>query len=159
MKTTRSTKLKDFQFRLLHMTLTTNREAFRFGLSQTEYCTFCKTEKEDIYHILLQCPVSKNIWDDLKSFLYVKTQIYLHFSNRDIIFGSYFFPFFELYNHIIMLTKQYLYASRCLGRLPDGMGLRNKIERDYKIEMMVGKAENQLNKVKEKWNPFFFTRR
>ena len=64
---TRSTKLRDFQFRLIHMTLTTNKEAFHyFKKVPSDRCTFCKTSQENIHHILLYCKVTKTIWNNCK---------------------------------------------------------------------------------------------
>ena len=90
---TRSTKLKDFQFRLLHMTLITNKELMLFGKTTSDLCTFCKKDKEDIYNILLYCPISKNIWKYLQTFLHSKTGICIKFEDKDIILGNEFSPF------------------------------------------------------------------
>ena len=152
---TRSTKLKDFQFRLLHMALITNKELFLFKISTSDRCTFCKTAKEDIYHTLVHCKFSKRIWAYLQTYMSEKTGITLQFSDNDIILGSNFFPFFQLYNHILLLTKQYLYACRCLAVIPATDVLKTKIEREYQIELSMGKFGNFVDKVIDKWVPIF----
>ena len=105
---TRSTKLRDFQFRLIHMTLTTNKEAFHyFKKVPSDRCTFCKTSQENIHHILLYCKVTKTIWNNLQAFITRKTNINIHLSDLDRIFGNSQLPFPNLFNHILILTRQY----------------------------------------------------
>ena len=152
---TRSTKLRDFQFRFLHMRVVTNKDRMIYGQITSDLCTFCKTDREDIYHLMLHCSFSKKIWHYLQSFLYSKTKIYITFDAKDIILGNEFFPFFQLYNHLIILTKQYLYACKCQEILPEGNILKSKIEQEYEIEKLVGKFENKVDKFKGKWGPIF----
>ena len=150
---TKSSKLRDFQFRFLHMRLVTNKERTLYGQIHSDLCTFCKAHQEDIYHLLIHCPISKNIWRELQSFLYTKTNISIAFEARDIILGNEFFPFYELYNHLIILTKQYLYACKCLVILPESSNLLRKIKQEYHIEKLKGSYDNNVAKVEKKWAP------
>ena len=105
---TQSTKLRDFQYRLIHMTLTTNKEAFHyFKKVPTDRCTFCKTIQEDIHHILLHCKYTKTLWNNLHAFIKQKTGVDIQLNDQDLLFGNNFLPFPNLYNHILILTKQY----------------------------------------------------
>ena len=135
-KCTRSTKLRDFQYRLIHMTLVTNKEAFHyFKKVPSDRCTFYNNCQENIHHILLFCRFSKTLWNDLHSYIVRKTGINITLNDKDLIFGNNFLPFSNLYNHIIILTKQYLYACRCLNVTPDFNSLLRKIDREYRIEL------------------------
>ena len=157
-KCTSSTKLKDFQFRLLHMRLNTNKDRFRFGQINSDRCSFCDLHEENIFHLLLTCEKSKKIWDVLQNFLYSKTNIHIIFSEQDLLLGSEFFPFFHVYNHLIILTKQYIYACRCKGNMPNEIALLAKIELEYEIEKRSIFGEKHLAKVKKKWEPIFDNR-
>ena len=153
---TRSTKLRDFQFRLIHMTLTTNKEAFHyFKKVPSDRCTFCKTSQENIHHILLYCKVTKTIWNNLQAFITRKTNINIHLSDLDRIFGNSQLPFPNLFNHILILTKQYIYACRCLNDLPDFNALERKIHREYKIELVNFSRENFGIDPNRKWDPIY----
>ena len=86
---TRSTKLRDFHFRLLHMTLVTNKEAFHyFKKVPNDRCTFCETHQEDIHHILLYCRFTKNLWSNLHTFIVDKTGVDLLLTDQDRLFGN-----------------------------------------------------------------------
>ena len=154
-KCTSSTKLKDFQFRLLHMRLNTNRDRFLFGQIDSDRCSFCDLHEENIFHLLMTCETSKEIWIFLQRFLYSKTNIHLIFSEQDLLLGSEFFPFFQVYNHLIILTKQYIYACRCKGIRPNGNVLLSKIELEYEIEKRSNFGDRHLARVKKKWEPIF----
>ena len=150
---TKSNKLRDFQFRLLHMAIITNKELIIFGLQVSETCTFCRNSREDTYHLILHCPVSQKVWSLLNSFLQEKTGISIKFSDKEIVLGSNNFPFYHLYNHIMLITKQYLYACRCLNLLPEFEVLKIKIERERQIEMAIARQKNKMQKCLIKWNP------
>ena len=149
---TRSTKLRDFQYRLIHMTLTTNKEAFHyFKKVPSDRCTFCKNSQEDIHHILLYCKHTKDLWENLHSFITRKTGVDIHLNDQDRLFGNNLLPFPKLYNHILILTKQYIYACRCLNDTPVFNALLSKIDREHRIELS-GNFETDPNR---KWDPIY----
>ena len=153
---TRSTKLRDFQYRLLHMTLTTNKEAFHYYKKvSSDRCTFCKNSQEDIHHVLLFCRHSRELWNHFHTFMTQKTGIVIPISDVDIIFGNKLLPFSDLYNHLLILTKQYLYACRCLNVTPDFNALIRKIDREYRIELTTYSNENFQKDPKRKWEPLY----
>ena len=153
---TRSNKLRDFQYRLLHMTLTTNKEAFHyFKLVPNDRCTFCKSCQENIHHIILYCKFSKVIWMRLQAHFHQTTGVNIILSDQDIMFGNNSLPFNKLYNHIILFTKQYIYACRCLGETPDFSVLLRKLKLEYYIETKMSFNGVDNNDVLKKWEPFF----
>ena len=153
---TRSTKLRDFHYRMIHMTLTTNKEAFHyFKKVPSDRCSFCKINQEDIHHILLYCKHTKVLWNNLQLFIARKTDVDLQLNDQDKLFGNNFLPFPKLYNHILMLTRQYIYACRCLGDIPDINALARKIDREYRIELTTFERENFGEDPNRKWEPFY----
>ena len=66
-QTTKSTKLREFQYKLLHRRLATN--TFLFYNVEDDTCTFCKTHKEDLSHLFWTCEKTTDIWKKLKLWL------------------------------------------------------------------------------------------
>ena len=66
-QTTKSTKLREFQYKLLHRRLATN--TFLFYNVEDDTCTFCKTHKEDLSHLFWTCEKTTNFWKKLKLWL------------------------------------------------------------------------------------------
>jgi hypothetical protein len=61
-RTTRNTKLQNFQFKLSHRITATNSFLFKCGLKETELCTFCTETKESLLHLFWECTYSKHFW-------------------------------------------------------------------------------------------------
>ena len=60
---TRESKLRDFQFKLIHRRISTNRYLFRVGLSPNEQCSFCENTSESLLHVFWKCPKTKVFWN------------------------------------------------------------------------------------------------
>ena len=58
-RTTRNTKLQNFQFKLSHRITATNSFLFKCGLKETELCTFCTETNESLLHLFQECTYSK----------------------------------------------------------------------------------------------------
>ena len=52
---TKNTKLIFFQFKLLHRRLATNDFLNKIGIKENDICTFCRTEKESLFHLFWSC--------------------------------------------------------------------------------------------------------
>ena len=63
--TTKDTKLRWLQFRILHSILTTNRSVSKYDASQNHLCTFCNKKSESILHLFWECYEVKKFWDEL----------------------------------------------------------------------------------------------
>ena len=59
---TKSTKLIIFQFKLLHKRLATNDFLNKIGIRENEICTFCRTEKESLFHLFWSCSETSCFW-------------------------------------------------------------------------------------------------
>jgi len=66
---TRESKLRIFQFKLLHRRISTNRYLFKIGLSPSELCSFCNNSSETLLHLFWECPQVKTFWNDVKKWL------------------------------------------------------------------------------------------
>ena len=63
---TKSTKLIEFQFKLLHKRLSTNSYLYKIKIKNIESCTFCKTQKEDIIHLFWYCDQVASFWNRIE---------------------------------------------------------------------------------------------
>ena len=59
---TKITKLIVFQFKLLHRRLATNTFLTEVNLRGNEWCTFCKSDKETLTHLVWICDISNRFW-------------------------------------------------------------------------------------------------
>ena len=68
-RSTKSTKFKEFQFKLLHRRLPTNTFLHRIGTKENESCTFCHESQETLIHLFWACPVTALFWEHLTKWL------------------------------------------------------------------------------------------
>ena len=62
---TNESKLRVFQFQLLHRKLATNYFLFKIGIKSNDQCSFCKESSETLLHLFWECPFVKSFWNDL----------------------------------------------------------------------------------------------
>ena len=150
---TKSTKLRAFQYRLMNYSIITNCQRLKWKKRDNALCTFCQLEDETLYHLLLNCKVSKNIWNAVHDYICERTGIRIQFSNQQILLGIIDFEYCEMYNHVFTIVKQYLYATRCLDVKPNTIAVVKKINDDIESEKIIAYKNNTIRKFEKKWNP------
>ena len=68
-------KLLWLQFRILHRILPSNRLLFHFKILQSDQCKRCGRAREDILHMLWQCPGSQRFWRSFTSKLKLRAPL------------------------------------------------------------------------------------
>ena len=66
-KITKSTKLREFQFRRLHRRLPTNDFLTKIRIKENLQCSFCKEECEKLIHLFWNCPITALFWENVVS--------------------------------------------------------------------------------------------
>ena len=60
-----STKMRYFQFRLLHRILGVNEYTFLMGIVDSKLCSFCSEAEESIVHLFWDCPITQHFISEL----------------------------------------------------------------------------------------------
>ena len=115
---TKSTKLRDFQYRVLHSTLVTNDKLSMWGIINDESCSFCHNAPETIIHLLIECETSKKLWSEVTGYLYDISGMRINMSYVDVLLGMVGAGDTDLLNLINITVKQYLCACRCNNTYP-----------------------------------------
>ena len=66
--------VKDFQYKVLNFILYTDTKLHKIGYDTDDKCTFCKLERETLYHLLLSCFHSRTFWNSLETFWFPSTK-------------------------------------------------------------------------------------
>ena len=147
---TLSPKHRDFQFRLIHRVLVTNRSLKLWKIKDSENCTLCNVESETICHLLWDCTHSKLIWNMLFNWINEKTQINITYSKKEVLLGIANYNM-QFLNCLFLITKQYLYACRCLDEKPNFGSLESKIKYYISVEKYIAIKNGKVDHHQTKW--------
>ena len=104
-----STKLRYFQFKILHNVLGVNKYLKTVGISNSDLCTFCAIDTESISHLFWECPSTQRFLLDFQRHTLNNKFILTH---NNFIFGI---PtgIHSSYNFVILYAKYYIFSARC----------------------------------------------
>ena len=66
---TNESKLRVFQFKLLHRKLATNCFLFKIGIKSNDQCSFCKESSETLLHLFWECSSVKSFWNEISNWM------------------------------------------------------------------------------------------
>ena len=114
-KCTLNSRLREFQFKLIHGIIYTNHHLFRFGFVQNALCAYCKKEEETYRHIFFECQNARFIWNNSNDILNLIPINNLKW--QDILFGIYLENQGKekLVNHFLILVKYLIFRGRERG--------------------------------------------
>ena len=140
-KITNVTKLRDFQFRLLHKKIPTNKELCWWKIKRNDTCDFC-IEKDDIYHTLYGCNRIRNLW--IKWMDYIKQN---HGINVEVNFTT-----IVLNNFVPQATSQInTYRYKCQKKTLCFNSYLSEIECIQNMELYIARTNNKVAFYQNKW--------
>ena len=152
-KVTNCTKLRDFQYRLLHKKLPSNRELYRWGIKSSDICTFCE-EVDSITHLLFHCNYVKTLWCKLEEYLKFTYEHVgsLDFSVNARIVNDVHMKAGNIVNLYVLLLKQNIYRAKCEGKKQVFERFLQEVKMLHNIELYNAKLNNKVQLHIEKWS-------
>ena len=152
-QSTKMYKLQEFQYKILNSAVVTNIKLKKWGITNSDSCTFCDNEPESLMHLMLHCDVSKQVWEYVLLQVSHKLGLGIRFSDAEIILGiNSDIPEKYILTQIFMIVKYYLYASRCLKNIPSGNLAIQKIRDVRTIEHEIAIKNNGVPKFTDRWD-------
>ena len=146
------TKTRSFQYKIYHHILPTNSILHKFGIKDSDKCTFCKEEKETIEHVIVNCSFSKLFWIDFESFISNKLDRSVEFSNIEKLFGA--LEENKTINHILTLARKHIYYCKQKGLKPNMNDFNQYLQKTIKLEILSAQISQTPRSEKEKWKLF-----
>ena len=91
----------------------TRRLLNKIGIIPSPACSFCAEQDESLEHFFFCCRYTKDFWAEVIKWFDNQGVKIEHFSDKDIMFGILRFEDELFLNHILIITKQYLYSCCC----------------------------------------------
>ena len=137
-----------FQFQVLHRTIMSNKKLQQFNLRNNDNCDNCGA-REDISHLLYDCPVTYQIWISLENWLLRNITSTLYFDKNSIILGN--TKNEPIVNALILITKHEIYKSKWKGTRVNMIFLKTVFKRQMNTEIYTGTIKGNLGKTLGKW--------
>ena len=127
-------KYRSFQYRLLHNAVYLNDRLVHLGISSTNLCYNCNGHKETYVHFFCECTHAKKIWTQLKQYLYENYNEEIDLDIEKIIFNNIKENAHCFTNLAVCITKQMLYAKKCLNKKLTMHNVIEELEFIHEIE-------------------------
>ena len=153
-RVTNVTKYRSFQYRLLQRGLITNIHLEKWNILPSSMCTFCSRQPETVIHLMWHCPKVQIIWENVQA--YIQEQGWGECHNlqaSDIIMNRIHRKRSHVINFICLITKQYIYSSRCLKKEIHFPVLKAMINSVRNTEKYIAIKNSKLSTHHRKWTP------
>ena len=149
---TKCSKLKWFQFRIIHRILGTNALLFKMGIKESALCDMCHAELETISHIFTECTVTNQFWQQLFHWFRTIFDIPLNPEKHEILFGIDNDTYFVRIT--ILLGKFHIFKRKLDRKRPNLDVFKNELITYHNVEKynLCSKKQNSLYEYR--WIPY-----
>ena len=149
---TKETKLREFQFKLLHRRIATNDFLHKIGLKPNESCTFCGETTENLIHLFWKCKHTWIFWEETHRWICQNVNgLASDTFSVALCLGIVDDRGDLLLHHVLLIARYYIYTCRLRNTLPKLQIYTKKILSSMEIERQIAKDHNTLNAFKKKW--------
>ena len=146
------TKSREFQYKIINRYLVTNTFLKKIGKIDSALCTFCGMLDESLEHLFVTCHFTTLLWREFIAWCNGRQIKVESLSAVNIIFGDWQRKdCFLLFNHIILIAKQYIYSCRSNNLKPFFHVLLQRIKFVYQLECKIAKWNNSWQAHSIKW--------
>ena len=150
---TKDSRLRLFQFKILHNILYLNEKLFDFRIVTSPECSFCMSEEETVIHLFYHCRHTQLLWNQLTNF-FSNCLTLPQITPQSAIFGflDIVQNIFLITNHLLIIFKNYIYNARKYKvlRLDDLISIIKEIHDNEKA--IAETNQYQKRKYDRKWN-------
>ena len=108
-------KLKEFQFKLIHRTIVTKKELFRFGIKTDDECLYCG-DKDSIEHSFIESVVTKMFTQNVLDWFIQVNKCQISPTIEEILFGitasTLDTTIIRKFNYTVLFMRHYIYSSK-----------------------------------------------
>ena len=145
-------KYRSFQYRTLQRGLVTNIHLFRWGMIESENCTFCGKYKETTSHMLFLCEKVQVLWTQFYEYILKRfPALPVDIGEREVILNQLVKNKNLVVNFMCLITKQYIYRQRCKRKELKFIEIENIISLMENIEKYIAIKNQKVTQHNRKW--------
>ena len=152
-KVTNVPKYRSFQYRINQRALITNIKLQQWGIVASNLCFFCKEKEETVLHLMWECTEVQSLWTNL--WIYVQQRFpnqKFEVNKVNVIFNKLVDNPANIVNFLCLITKQYIYSSKCMKNSLSFSELKMRIGRIENIEKYIATKNETVSKHLSKWS-------
>ena len=111
----KETKLKEFQFKLIHRTIVTKKELFRFAIKADDECLYCG-DKDSIEHSFIECMFTKLFTQKVLNWFDQANACQISPTTEETLFGittsSHDTTLIRKFNYTTLFMRHYIYSTK-----------------------------------------------
>ena len=111
----KETKLKEFQFKLIHRTIVTKKELFRFSIKTDDECLYCG-DKDSVEHSFIECAFTKLFTQNVLDWFNQVNECQISPTTEETLFGitasSLDTTIIRKFNYTALFMRHYIYSSK-----------------------------------------------
>ena len=111
----KETKLKEFQFKLIHRTIVTKKELFRFGIKTDDECLYCR-DKDSVEHSFIECVFTKLFTQNVLDWFNQVNECQISPTTEEILFSitvsSLDTTIIRKFNYTALFMHHYIYSNK-----------------------------------------------
>ena len=96
-----------FQYKIIHKLLGVPQYLYYVKKLENAICNFCNDDDEGTVHLFILCKMTKQFWNNIKSWIKQSTDININVSPKYIVFGQYELNQCTFTKNLIFLTGKY----------------------------------------------------
>ena len=146
-----STKLRDFQYRLLHKKIPTNKELYRWNIKNSPNCEKCN-EPDSITHTLYNCVYVQQLWQEFCFFIvnmFAGEVFVVNFT--EVLLNRIHKKATHIVNLYGLILKQLIYRRKCLKLDIKFQDFIKEIRLIHTIELNIARQSGKVHKHYIKW--------
>ena len=151
LKSTKPTNYRVFQYKLLLKAITTNVKCNKWDKSISPLCHFCNQHKETMLHLFWLCPRVTKLWTAFKKYFSKALGIVLTLERCQVLLNNYNGQHKNIINILIIIMKQYIYASKCQNHPLNFMDFMSKVLEYYYCDKDITQTYDKLKQFEKKW--------
>jgi hypothetical protein len=143
---------REFQYRIIHNYLTTNRNLYKWKLNETTKCSFCFAEDETISHLFCTCAVTFTFYLNICKWMETCNINLPDNKVESVVYGIVNIDDnWQIINHVINIYKQLVFKARSNTKLLTISCFIRKMLAIENIEKRIAVKNGNLTKHLTKW--------
>ena len=150
-QTTRISKYRSFQYRLIMRAVITNRHLCWWKIRDSDQCTFCGEAEETYRHLFYECICVQSLWKTLTTFCEKHGLDKPSVTYRNVYINQVVENAKSATNFLCLVLKQYIYRQKCLNEPVSKDQLTRMFYQNQNIEKYHAMRNSKTTEYIKRW--------